>query len=195
VVEFRQNFEPLSIRESTKSQGAGGIEVAGYAARFDVESYPLDSFYEQIRAGAFAAALADREQDTIALRDHNPSDLLGRRSAGTLSLHEDKYGLAFRLLLPPTQLGNDVATLIRRGDLNSCSFGFNVAPVGGDTWSITSDGRRLRTIRSVSRLIDVSLVTCPAYPQTSVALGTRPLVRAHNLDAERLRLLEISCPK
>ena len=95
------------------------------------------------------------------------SDLLGRQSSGTLRLGIDSQGLEFDVDIPNTSYGADIRELVGRGDLTGASFGF--VP-GEDDWSRTRDGRQLRTHTSVSRLVDVSVVSFPAYEGASVML-------------------------
>jgi HK97 family phage prohead protease len=95
-----------------------------------------------------------------------------------LRLTEDSTGLAFSLDLPETQAGRDVQALAERDDLGGMSFGFTV-PDGGETWA--GDRRTLRAIN----LMEISIVSAwPAYPDTSLALRTRP-----TFDAGRRRRL------
>jgi hypothetical protein len=175
---------PLEIR------AAAGNIISGYAARFDVESSDLGGYHETIRSGAFTAALA-LPDDVLATLEHDPEQCIGRRSDGSLELREAGIiGLAFKITLPDTELGRDTFRRVKSGDLNSCSFAFRA---GNDSWQRSND-RVLRTIETVAQLLDVSLVKRPAYPKTSVTVGSKPIVRsAPNLDAYRLRLLEISC--
>lgn len=49
------------------------------------------------------------------------------------------------------------------------SFGFMVAR-DGETWHEGTRGIPMRVIRDVARMMDVSVVTYPAYEDTSVAL-------------------------
>jgi hypothetical protein len=100
--------------------------------------------------------------------------ILGSLRAGTLRLTEDNHGLRVEADLPDTQLGRDTATLLRRGDISSMSFGFTV-PSGGDSWN--TDGTE-RTLKSV-RLFEVSIVGMPAYTATSAS------VRAYDVVAKR----------
>ncbi|HEX4000195.1 MAG TPA: HK97 family phage prohead protease [Pirellulales bacterium] len=186
--EFRTTFEGLSVRSAPERRG-GGVELSGYGAVHNVLSADLGGFREMLAPGCFAPALANEDSDTLFLVDHDPSKLLGRRSAGTLQVWEDSHGLAFRDLLPDTELARSVSELVRRGDLNGCSFGFMVA-ARGDSWAYTGT-QRIRTIQSLAGLSDVSVVACPAYPKTSVSLA-RPAMRANHFDGERLRLLEIA---
>jgi phage head maturation protease len=59
--------------------------------------------------------------------------------------------------------------LMKRGDVNQMSFAFTVGKED-QTWTRDGQGPWLRTIKKVSRLFDVSVVTYPAYPQTSAAV-------------------------
>lgn len=102
-------------------------------------------------------------QDVRCLVDHDASKILGRIVAGTLTLREDSHGLEFNVSVPETSLGNDTLESVRRGDISQASFGFRCLD---DSWSAD---RKLRTVQDVDSL-DVSLVTYPAYPQTSVSV-------------------------
>jgi HK97 family phage prohead protease len=148
---------------------AGG-KIAGYAAVFNTLSNELPlpggrkSFREIIRPGAFAAALASGD-DVLARFEH--SELLGRTGNGTLRLYEDSRGLRYEIDPPNTSAGRDVLELIRRRDVAASSFAMIVNP-GGDAWR-REGSTLIREIRSV-RLIDVSPVARPAYPETDAAL-------------------------
>jgi uncharacterized protein len=74
--------------------------------------------------------------------------------------------------LPKTAIAKDTAENVRNGNLNSCSFGFNV-PSGGDKWTTTPDGAALRTLLDVN-LAEVSITSFAAYPATSVSLRSAP---------------------
>jgi hypothetical protein len=152
--------------------------ITGYAAKFNVLSSDLGGFREKIANGAFSKSLASG-QDVKMLRDHNPSALLGRVKNGTLRLREDNVGLHFSCLLPDTSEGRDVYALVKRGDLGDCSFAFQVED---EDWGDEADPDdrsqrcKVRTLRGV-RLLDCSLCTNPAYPETSVEVsGLSPLV-------------------
>jgi HK97 family phage prohead protease len=141
-------------------------KIEGYAATFGTVAN-IGSFNEVIQRGAFKRTLADGD-DVVALVDHNPSMILGRRSAGTLMLEEDSIGLRFSCGLPDTSVARDAYANLKAGNLRECSFGFFVDDEDGEQWSQTPDGRMLRTLVSV-RLFDVSVVTFPAYDNTNAA--------------------------
>lgn len=156
---------------------ASGRKLEGYAAVFGSEAR-IGSILERIEPGAFRASLGG---DILALMDHDPARVLGRTRSGTLRLSEDSRGLAFSLDLPDTQPGRDVLELAQRNDLGGMSFGF-VVPKGGDHWQ----GER-RTLRTVN-LQEISVVSSfPAYPDTSLALRSRPF--PSELEARRRRLI------
>jgi hypothetical protein len=154
-IETRINSTQFEIREE-----ADGMRFSGYAAVFDSPSEPLP-FIERIQRGAFRKTLRSRN-DVKFLWNHDSGEILGSTRAKTLTLTEDERGLKVEGVLPNTSRGRDVAELLRRGDVDSMSFGFSV-PSGGDSWS--TDGSE-RTLKSV-RLHEVSLVAFPAYPGTA----------------------------
>lgn len=174
-----------------------GNTITGVAAAYNKLSEPLGGlgqvFRERIAPGAFRNAVK-AGQDVTLLVNHDPKLLLGRTASGTLQLNDTKRGLEFRCSMPNTQLGHDTREMIQRGDLNGCSFGFSLGTRGDDSWEdedledeedlfplddkIQKRGKKtkthVRTIRNVTKLHDVSVVTNPAYPNgTSVDCRSR----------------------
>ncbi len=144
--------------------------LRGHAAVFNQLSEDLGGFREQIAPGAFLEAI--EKDDVRALFNHDPNFVLGRKASGTLRLAEDARGLAIECDPPDTQMVRDlVIEPMRRGDINQMSFGFSMRPNGQD-WAKNDDGQIVRTLKRV-RLMDVSPVTFPAYPETDV--GVREL--------------------
>lgn len=154
--------------------GDGPGNMSGYAAKFNKWSVDLGGFVERIKIGAFKDAIKDA--DVRSLKNHNVNLLLGRTTAGTLELEENKTGLRFKNPLPDTTTGRDTAEEIRRGDLSGCSFSFTVAE-DGDEW-MEKDGIIKRTIHKFLRIFDVGPVTFPAYPDTTVAVRSLEQFRA-----------------
>ncbi len=175
-------------------------KIEGYAAVFNKNSGDM-GFIERIAPGAFNNAL--KKSDVRALFNHDPNIILGRTSAGTLELLEDKQGLFMRVLPPDTQLVRDmVLTPIERGDVTQQSFGFTVK---SDEWADIDKHTPTRTITEVGELFDVSAVVFPAYSDTTVALrsldnikkdaatsatslATKAQAEARNMDADILIL-------
>lgn len=145
----------------------GGVTIAGYPAVFEVLSVNLGGFREKIQRGAFANTI--KTDDIRALLDHDSSKVLGRQKNGTLRLEEDEVGLRMEIDPPDTQVARDLLVNLERGDIDQGSFGFRVQPKG-DRWEEDPEtGTVIRTLLDV-KLFDVSPVTFPAYPQTSVGL-------------------------
>jgi HK97 family phage prohead protease len=163
-IEIRTTPGSFEIRED-----GNGMTFEGYAAVFNSDSAPLP-FIERIAPGAFSRSLKRGRNDIKLLWNHETGEVLGSTRAGTLQLEEDGHGLKVRAILPDTTTGRDAAVLLKRGDIDSMSFGFSV-PDGGDEWS--SDGRT-RTLKSV-RLHEVSIVAFPAYAATAGTTSVRGL--------------------
>lgn len=149
-------------------EGAAPAKLVGYASIFDAWSEDLGGFRERVQPGAFANAV--KNSDVRALINHDPSLILGRTKNGTLSVREDDTGLWMEVTLPDTQYARDLVESVKRGDIDQMSFGFSVL---NDDWVWADDGTIRRTIIEVDRLYDVSPVTYPAYPQTSVSARSR----------------------
>lgn len=60
----------------------------------------------------------------------------------------------------------------KRGDISGMSFMMTI-PEGGDEWDFTDEERPVRIIRSIGRIYEVSAVSYPAYPQTSLSVEAR----------------------
>ena len=141
----------------------GENRISGYAAVFNQLSENLGGFREQIEPGAFDDVLND---DVRALYNHEPHLILGRTTAGTLQLDTDSTGLSYRIDPPDTRYAQDLLISIKRGDVTQSSFAFRIED---DSWDEDDDGRLVRTIKRFKRLYDISPVTYPAYPDTTVA--------------------------
>ncbi len=145
---------------------ADGLKLSGYAAVFNSRSVKLWDFYEVIKPGAFKRALANGA-DVRALLNHDANFVFGRTKSGTLALAEDETGLRADITPPDAQWARDQMESVKRGDVDQMSFAFRVMP-GGDTWQM--DGNDLVRELTDVELFDVSVVTYPAYPETTVAV-------------------------
>ena len=140
-----------------------GNTIRGYAAVYNSDSEWMGGFYEQIATGAFDNVL---DNDVRAYFNHDENLLLGRVSSGTLRIGTDKRGLFYEVDLPNTTYANDLVELMKRGDVNQSSFAFLIDE---DRWE-QRDGKTYRIIEKVSRLLDVSPVSQPAYPDATSEL-------------------------
>lgn len=161
----------LITTELRATETDGKRKIGGYAAIFNSLSVVLWDFREEIAPGAFAEAIA--KNNVRALWNHDTSEVLGASANKTLYLSEDATGLRFELELPDTQRGRDAYTLIERGDVTQMSFGFRSLPDGSE-WRIDEDGQYIRRLLKAD-LLEVSPVTFPAYPATSVGVRSEML--------------------
>lgn len=159
-VELRE-YQVADMEMRTEGDG---MTFVGYGAVFNSPSQPLP-FVERIAPGAFTRTLASRNNVKL-FHNHNTDHVLGTTRAGTLRLTEDARGLKVEADLPQTTMGKDVAHLLKRGDIDSMSFGFHVPP-GGDEWNNSGTERTLNAIA----LHEVSIVSgFPAYEGTSASV-------------------------
>jgi hypothetical protein len=185
----------LEVREADD----GTVAVEGYAAVFDSPTIIAGKWQEQIARGAFTEAV-DRD-DVVFLINHTGLPLARTRS-GTLELSEDERGLKVRANLDPSD--PDVRSILpkmKRGDLDKMSFAF--VPTSQE-WN---DEGEMPT-RTITRadLHDVSIVTTPAYEETSIGLRSgidalesyrkaRHAKRRHHSVIRRLKMKAKFLPK
>jgi len=177
----------LRVEPAEGAEGAEGpAQIVGHAAVFESMSVDLGGFREVIHPGAFAKTI--QEHDIRALQNHNADRVLGRNRAGTLELAEDDQGLAFSITPPPATWAEDLMASMARGDVDQCSFSFEAVR---DRWVI--EGGELgqseitRHLDEV-RLYDISVVTFPAYPETTSE------VRAHVRDLQAAAPAQVGHP-
>jgi HK97 family phage prohead protease len=140
-------------------------KLAGHAAIFNSPSQDLGGFTEIVMPGAFTRTLAS-DRDPLALVQHMPQLVLGRRSAGTLRLAEDQRGLAFEIDVPDTSTARDLLVSVERGDVRGASFAFST-PKGGDRWDVRGQ-QVVRELLDVD-LHEITITAQPAYLDTEVA--------------------------
>jgi HK97 family phage prohead protease len=189
-------------RLQTRAEGDSPVVLQGYAAVFNSQtvlySSPTTVVRETILPGAFRNALAEG-MDVRALIDHDSSLIIGRTRANTLKLTEDAHGLLCEITPPDTQVARDLIENIRVGNVSQMSFAF-IPRSGGETVTTTLvDGVTYQDIEITDvDLFDASVVTYPAYQDTSVSLRAQELAdqaRQHRwleTRRNRLRILEVA---
>lgn len=152
--------------------------IEGYFVVFNQETELWPGAFEEIAPTAFNETLGN---DIRALTNHDTTLVLGRNKAGTLELKVDTYGLWGRIRINPNDSDAvNVYERVKRGDVDQCSFGFNILAEETD-WR--DDGTVKWTITKVD-LHEVSVCTFPAYEQTGVQ------ARKAEVDRHRERLME-----
>jgi HK97 family phage prohead protease len=181
-----QNAQGVQRRTISVELRTAGDEfgLVGYAATFNSWSKDLGGFREMILPGTFARSLR-AGADVKCLFNHAPDNILGRTKSGTCTLSTDARGLKFRCELNlKSQYHRDIYEAVKRGDIDECSFAFTV-PQGGDSWESGSGGLASRTLKDVD-LVDVSVVTYPAYNETAAG------ARTHGNDVDVRRNLNMA---
>lgn len=144
-------------------------KIRGYAIVFDALSQDLGGFREIIKPEAVNRTLSEA-LDVRALVDHDSSKVIGRIRSGTLSLRKDRRGLRADIDPADTTTGRDILELVRRGDISGMSFAFRTLT---DEWRM-EDGETIREVLDMT-ISEVSIVSFPAYQQTSVEVAQRSL--------------------
>lgn len=165
--EFQHELRSASLVDAEVK----GRTVHGYAAVFDApwndRLIEEMGYVEEVSRGAFRKALS-RSPNVPLLWQHETRDMLGTTGAGTLRLKEDAKGLPFSADLPENPLGDYVLSMIERGDVKGMSYGIATTPA--DSSLERRDGRYVRRINNVQRILDVSLTYEPSYEAATVEL-------------------------
>ncbi len=176
---LRQATAVMTVFETREAEN-GGKHISGYFAVFG-STYNLSPWEsESIAPGAFRSSLANN--DIRALTNHDTTLVLGRTTAGTLTLKEDDHGLWGDIIVNE-QDGDAMNTWARvqRGDVSQCSFGFYIRDEQVD---YRPDGGVHFTLLDVD-LHEVSVCTFPAYTDTDIAARSaeRAEVRRQELES------------
>lgn len=145
-----------------------GLYISGYFSVFNSNYQLWEGATESVAETAFDDTLSG---DIRCLVDHETRLVLGRTKAGTLTLKTDSRGLWGEVKINPKD--TDAMNLyerVKRGDVDQCSFGFRILDE-----EFTDSGNSVHwTIKKVE-LYEVSVVTFPAYTDTSVSARERDL--------------------
>lgn len=172
----------VSSSFETRADDKGDMYIEGYFAVFDSPYEVYAGCTETVAPDAFDKALGG---DIKALCDHDTRLVLGRTKAGTLTLRTDSHGLWGSIKINPNdQDAVNLYARVQRGDVDQCSFGFDSVREESE---IRSDDSVHFTIREVV-LYEVSVVTFPAYAETSVSARQREVaeIQKRKLDAWRM---------
>lgn len=170
--EWTREMRTISSQFETREDGEGK-SIDGYFSVFNSNYDIGPGMSESVAPGAFTKTLSG---DVRALTNHDTTLVLGRTKAGTLQLRETDRGLWGHIDINPND--GDAVNLwerVKRGDVDQCSFGFDIVDEEAET---RADGSVHWTIKDV-KLYEVSVCTFPAYQETSV--------QARAADAEKMR--------
>mgnify|MGYP002518026647 CR=1 FL=1 len=164
----------------TRSDDNDDLVIEGYFAVYGDIYNVWEGATESIAPGAFSESISG---DVRALYNHDDSLILGRTSAGTLTLRDDSHGLWGSIKINRNDSdAMNAYERIKRGDVTGCSFGFNIE---SEETEYRDDGTVHWTITKVNPLYEVSPCVFPAYGATTVS------ARGAELDAMKKRKLEL----
>ena len=160
------------------------MKITGYFVVFNSETELYDGMYEEISDKAFANIDLS---DIRALADHDTAKVLGRTKSNTLKLSVDDKGLYGEITINKND--SEAVNLyerVKRGDIDQCSFGFNILD---ETMDTRADGSTKWTITEIE-LFEVSVVTFPAYADTAVEARSEQMkqLEKRNLQTRKAKL-------
>ena len=160
----------LKMKNAKIREDGGRRYLEGYFAVFNEPYQVFDGWVETVERGAFARYLSTGE-DTKVLWNHDSNIVLGSTANGTAVLREDETGLWGSVEInEQDQEALNAYARVGRGDVNGCSFGFDIARQE-EWWD--EDGVYRTKITEVDPLYEVSPCTFPAYKATNISARNR----------------------
>jgi HK97 family phage major capsid protein len=136
---------------------SGGVVLAGSRTWRNGEWLEVDP----------AALVKADAESVIATWEHDESKVLGAVANGTLRLSRTDQGIDYEIdNLPNTSYANDALELVRGKYVTGTSFEIEGLR---SKFSTDPDGKRVRTITSIERLVAVNPVRDPAFVNSHVA--------------------------
>ena len=169
----------MNNRKSLQARDIGQLEnnqeatdkkiISGYFIVFDTETELYPGVREEVSPDALVGVDLS---DVKALIDHDTAKVLGRTKANTLSLSVDSKGLYGEIIVNESdQEAMNLYSRVQRGDVDQCSFGFEIL---NEEMIQNSDGTVKFIIKSIN-LYEVSVVTFPAYQDTAVEARSKQI--------------------
>ena len=168
--QYRSMVAPFSVtvEEATKRFDTE-YYVEGYASTFNdpYKLYEFDGweYWEVIDPHAFAGC---DMSDVIMQYDHT-GRVYARMSNGTLLVEPDGHGLFTAADLGKTTLSRQMWEDVATGLVTRMSWAFTIAPDGISYYEDEANRRVTSTITQVEKMYDVSIVSHPADPNTSIS--------------------------
>lgn len=187
--EKLRQLRSVATKFETREDGEEHVpHITGRFASFSDTYEIAPGMTESIAKGAFSRTLEGG--DIRALVNHDTTLVLGRTKAGTLELREDEYGLWGDITINPND--GDAMNLyerVKRGDVDQCSFGFEIV---SEETEVRPDGSYHWTLTDVN-LFEVSACTFPAYKETNISARTaeRDEMKKRELDKWKNEMKEV----
>lgn len=186
-----REYRAMTMAVEEMAEGEERMIVTGYASTFD-DPYMLYrgedyEIWEVVDRSAFS----ETDMDDVIMQYDHQGRVFARKRNNTLMIDPDDKGLFIRANLGGTDIGRELYQEIKGGYTDRMSFGFTVAE---DNKVIEEDKdgftKVTRTILKVGKLYDVSAVSLPANPGTSISArfldGAIEEIKAERLKAQKL---------
>ena len=180
---IKENREYRSIELRVKEDEEFIVE--GYATTFDdpyemYEDWDGNKYYESISRDA----LKDADMSDVLFLYNHEGRVFARQKNGTLEVKGDDKGIFVRADLSSTKASREMYEDIKSGLVTQMSWAFTVKEDSYDRETHT------RNILSVKKVYDVSAVSVPANPSTSISArdyfnGVIEAEKAERLERER----------
>lgn len=170
-MEKRKNYQVRNFRSLDLNANDEAAEkiISGYFIVFNSETELYEGCFEEIAPESFDNVDLS---DVRALIDHETSKVLGRTKSGTLTLSVDTKGVYGEIKVNENDTeAMNLYSRVQRGDVDQCSFGFNILDEAMET---RDDGSYKFTIKAIE-LFEVSVVTFPAYADTAVEARSKQI--------------------
>mgnify|MGYP002661909257 FL=1 len=166
----RKSLQARDIGQLDNNQEATDKKIiSGYFIVFDTETELYPGVREEVSPDALVGVDLS---DVKALIDHDTAKVLGRTKANTLSLSVDSKGLYGEIIVNESdQEAMNLYSRVQRGDVDQCSFGFEIL---SEEMIQNSEGTVKFIIKSIN-LYEVSVVTFPAYQETAVEARSKQI--------------------
>jgi HK97 family phage prohead protease len=175
-----------STRHATRAKGsvpAGGANVVtGIGVPFMEQTLIAGAFWEQFHPDAFAAqqraGWTSKYGSAMGLWQHDRDQPLASVRGQSLAFNVTRSELLYAMALPDSAIGEHVAALVQRQDVDGASIGF-VPEV--DVWTYDEDDETAPPLVTVmqAELVEQSIVWAPAYRGTTAELErVKPLTPA-----------------
>ncbi len=178
--DFRRfaKFEVRTLEENEEKE----LWVEGYAVRFNEPTilweYDGKEYKEQVDDRAFD----DADMSDVIFNYNHSGKVMARTRNKTLQLSIDDKGLYIKARVDGTEEGRKIYEEIKGGYIDRMSYSYTVAEAAYDSEN------RIRTVRKIKKLYDVSAVDFPAYDTTSIY--ARSLINAEEEAEKKLKEVE-----
>lgn len=192
MTKSEREYRSMTLAIEEREDAPESMIVSGYASTFE-EPYLLYSdeeieVWEKVDRHAFDNT---DTRDVIMQYDHQ-GRVFARTRNNTLTIGPDEKGLFTEADLGGTDIGRSLYQEIKGGYTDRMSFGFSVNKDAREIIEDKTTGRTkvMRTLLEIGKLYDVSAVSLPANPGTSIS--ARFLDGAiEEAKAERLKAREL----